>query len=338
MTWHASLSQLVFLKPLYVRVADSIVGQWFLLEGCGLPNERQGSRFTWVLLTSLLRSIVFLHLRGVQQTEIRAGMTTLIAVNASILSDSGGTCVCPTSDGCVNDTTYQAVACINEMKRDLITTTAAISSLSLFLMGLLANLPVGLAPGLGVNAYFTYSVVGFHGTGMISYRQALAAVFMEGWFFLFLSLLGLRQWLVRIMPQSLVLAVGAGIGLFIAYVSGYIQKSALVLKAVAMKRFVGLCIFTGGLFTVFLMMYCVCGAILIGIFLTAIISWPRSMAVTYFPYTATGDEKFNFFKQVLTFRKLEKIGNALDRSSTYYFPHIKERSCLIQLGNPHPLV
>ncbi|KIL58594.1 hypothetical protein M378DRAFT_312427 [Amanita muscaria Koide BX008] len=60
------------------------------------------------------------------------------------------------------------------------------------------------------------------------------------------------------------------------------------------------------------MMYCVRGAILIGIFLTAIISWPRSMAVTYFPYTATGDEKFNFFKQVLTFRKLEKFGNALD--------------------------
>ncbi|KIL58593.1 hypothetical protein M378DRAFT_312443 [Amanita muscaria Koide BX008] len=102
------------------------------------------------------------------------------------------------------------------MKRDLITTTAAISSLSLFLMGLLANLPVGLSPGLGVNAYFTYSVVGFHGTGTISYRQALAAVFMEGWIFLFLSLLGIRQWLVRIMPQSLVLAVGAGIGLFIA--------------------------------------------------------------------------------------------------------------------------
>jgi len=81
---------------------------------------------------------------------------------------------------------------------------------------------------------FTYAIVGFHGTGIVPYREALAAVFMEGyvtplpepgttylndsdrWIFLALSLLGLRQWLARIMPQSLVLAVGAGIGLFIA--------------------------------------------------------------------------------------------------------------------------
>ena len=81
---------------------------------------------------------------------------------------------------------------------------------------------------------FTFSIVGFHGTGIVPYREALAAVFMEGyvgsfpkpmitclnvldrWIFLILSLLGLRQWLARVMPQSLVLSVGAGIGLFIA--------------------------------------------------------------------------------------------------------------------------
>ena len=122
-----------------------------------------------------------------------------ISVNASIVSDSGGTCVCPTGDGCFTDTTY--LACVDEVRRDLITTTAAIASLSSFLMGLLANLPVGLAPGLGLNAYvsllepflgptltvnpraaqFAYSVVGFHGTGFITYREALAAVFMEGY-------------------------------------------------------------------------------------------------------------------------------------------------------------
>jgi AGZA family xanthine/uracil permease-like MFS transporter len=118
-------------------------------------------------------------------------------------------------------------------------------------MGALANLPVGMAPGMGLNAYvrpspiipthshqspqFTYSVVGYHGSGFITYREALAAVFLEGyvnfsrgmlffvftsfplrWIFFILSLLGLRQWLARIMPQSLVLAVGAGIGLYIA--------------------------------------------------------------------------------------------------------------------------
>ena len=59
--------------------------------------------------------------------------------------------MCPTGDGCTSDATY--LLCVNEVHRDLITTTAAISALSSFLMGLFANLPVGLAPGLGLNAY-----------------------------------------------------------------------------------------------------------------------------------------------------------------------------------------
>lgn len=74
-----------------------------------------------------------------------------ISVNASIISNSGGTCVCPTSDLCVNDPTY--LQCVAEVNRDLITTTAAVAALASFLMGLLANLPVGMAPGLGLNAY-----------------------------------------------------------------------------------------------------------------------------------------------------------------------------------------
>ncbi len=79
-------------------------------------------------------------------------LTTLqISVNAAILRDSGGTCVCSTNDGCTDDAVY--LSCVSEVQRDLITTTASISALSSFLMGLLANLPVGMAPGLGLNAY-----------------------------------------------------------------------------------------------------------------------------------------------------------------------------------------
>jgi len=59
-------------------------------------------------------------------------------------------------------------------------------------------------------------------------------------------------------------------------------------------------------------MYRVRGAILIGILLTSIISWPRPTPVTYFPHTATGDALFDYFKQVVTFHKLEKIGNVID--------------------------
>lgn len=121
-------------------------------------------------------------------------------MNAAILSDSGGTCVCPTSDLCINDSVY--LACVEDVRRELITTTAAISALASAAMGLIANLPVGLAPGLGLNAYvgdvtyipiivvtiltntvceqLAYSIVGFHGSGPITYQEAMGAVFMEG--------------------------------------------------------------------------------------------------------------------------------------------------------------
>jgi adenine/guanine/hypoxanthine permease len=66
------------------------------------------------------------------------------------------------------------------------------------------------------------------------------------------------------------------------------------------------------IFTVVLMMYHVRGALLIGIFLTSIISWPRPTPVTAFPHTPTGDAAFAFFKQVVAFHPITKIGNALD--------------------------
>ena len=69
---------------------------------------------------------------------------------------------------------------------------------------------------MGLNAYFAYQVVGFHGNGPVPYRLALTAVFIEGFIFLFLSLLGMRQWLVRLLPTSVKVASGCGIGLFLA--------------------------------------------------------------------------------------------------------------------------
>jgi AGZA family xanthine/uracil permease-like MFS transporter len=60
------------------------------------------------------------------------------------------------------------------------------------------------------------------------------------------------------------------------------------------------------------MMYRVRGAILVGILLTSIISWPRSTPVTFFPNTAAGDAMYNYFKQVVAFHKLEKVGNAIE--------------------------
>jgi AGZA family xanthine/uracil permease-like MFS transporter len=74
------------------------------------------------------------------------------------------------------------------------------------------------SPGMGLNAYFAYQVVGFHGTGSISYGLALGAVFIEGFVFMFLALAGMRQWLVRLLPNSIKIASGCGIGLFLSMI------------------------------------------------------------------------------------------------------------------------
>lgn len=80
-----------------------------------------------------------------------------------------------------------------DLNRSLITATAAVAGFSSFLFGFLTNMPVALGPGMGLNAYFAYQIVGYHGDGIISYNLALTAVFIEGFVFIFLSLIGMRQ-------------------------------------------------------------------------------------------------------------------------------------------------
>jgi xanthine/uracil/vitamin C permease (AzgA family) len=80
-----------------------------------------------------------------------------------------------------------------DLNRSLVTATAAVAGFSSFLFGFLTNMPVALGPGMGLNAYFAYQIVGYHGQGIISYNLALTAVFIEGFVFVFLSLIGMRQ-------------------------------------------------------------------------------------------------------------------------------------------------
>src|SRR3954470_23281705 len=90
--------------------------------------------------------------------------------------------------------------------------SAAVGS---FLMGGLAKYPIALAPGMGLNAYFTYAVV--KGMG-VSWQAALGAVFLSGVAFLILTLVGIRQLIVSAIPFELHSAVAAGVGLFIAFI------------------------------------------------------------------------------------------------------------------------
>jgi hypothetical protein len=85
-------------------------------------------------------------------------------------------------------------------------------------MGAFANLPIALAPGLGSNAYFAYTVVGFHGSGALPYRTALAAVFLEGLIFLLISVVELRSRLAQLIPKPVRVSTSAGIGLFLTFI------------------------------------------------------------------------------------------------------------------------
>ena len=93
--------------------------------------------------------------------------------------------------------------------------TALSAAVGCFVMGIIAKYPLALAPGLGLNAFFAYTVVLTNGS---PWEHALAAVFVSGVFFLILTLTGLREKLINAIPLELKLAVGAGIGLFIAFI------------------------------------------------------------------------------------------------------------------------
>ena len=93
--------------------------------------------------------------------------------------------------------------------------TALSAAIGCFVMGFLAKYPLGLAPGLGLNAFFAYTVVLVNGS---PWQYALAAVFISGVFFLLLTMTGLREKLINAIPVELKLAVGAGIGLFISFI------------------------------------------------------------------------------------------------------------------------
>ncbi|KAI3748904.1 hypothetical protein L6452_12323 [Arctium lappa] len=176
-------------------------------------------------------------------TELRAGTATfltmayILAVNATILSDSGATCsvsdcvpLCsdPTATNCTliqPDISCKFppvnpgyTACIQNVRKDLIVATVASSLIGCVIMGTFANLPLALAPGMGTNAYFAYTVVGFHGSGNISYENALAAVFIEGMIFLLVSAVGVRAKLAKLVPKPVRISSSAGIGLFLAFI------------------------------------------------------------------------------------------------------------------------
>lgn len=107
--------------------------------------------------------------------------------------------------------------------------TAIAAGVASLIMGLFANYPIGLASGMGVNAFFTYTVCGY-ALGF-TWQEALAAVLISGVLFLIISLTGLRKMVINAIPKSLKIAVGAGIGFFIAFI-GFKNAGVIVMDPV----------------------------------------------------------------------------------------------------------
>jgi AGZA family xanthine/uracil permease-like MFS transporter len=191
------------------------------------------------------------------RTEVLAGATTfltmayIIVVNPAVLSEAG-----------LPIAAVAAATCLS----------AGIGSL---LMGFIANYPLALAPGMGLNAYFTYTVV--KGMG-VPWETALGCVFISGVAFLLLTLVGVRQLIVRSIPRPLLAATAAGIGLFIAFIG--LKNAGLVVGNPATTVALGDLKTPTALLTLFgvaliagLQARKVKGAMLIGILTLTVIGW-----------------------------------------------------------------
>ncbi|NJF25466.1 NCS2 family permease [Thermococcus sp. Bubb.Bath] len=199
------------------------------------------------------------------RTEILAGITTfmtmayILFVNPSILSVAMG-------KGAFNT---------------LVAVTALSAGITTIIMGIYAKKPFALAPGMGLNGYFTYSVV----LGMgYSWQVALAAVFVEGLIFIVLSVTKVRSAVINAIPMSQKYAVGAGIGLFLTFIglndvsfitatakSGVLQFTGLNYSAMVSKA--GLLFLFGLFLAAILIAYRMKGALLISILTTATLGW-----------------------------------------------------------------
>ena len=191
------------------------------------------------------------------RTEVLAGATTfltmayIIVVNPAILSEAG-----------MPIAAVAATTCLS----------AGIGSL---LMGFLANYPLALAPGMGLNAYFTYTVV--KGLG-VPWETALGCVFVSGVAFLLLTVAGVRQLIVRSIPKPLLAATAAGIGLFIAFIglknAGLVVASPVTTVALGdLKTPTALLTLAGLVLIAALQARKVKGAMLIGILVITVIGW-----------------------------------------------------------------
>ncbi|MDP0925637.1 NCS2 family permease [Paracoccus onubensis] len=230
------------------------------------------------------------------RTEVIAGLTTfltmayIIFVNPDILSSTG-------------------------MDRNAVfVATCLAAALGSAIMGLLANWPIGMAPGMGLNAFFAFTVVGAMG---FTWQEALGAVFISGVIFLILTVTGIRSWLISGIPISMRSGIAAGIGLFLAIIamksSGIIVANDATFVALGNMTETGTLLAIIGFFIIAALdALKVPGSILIGILVVTlaaillgvsefggIMSMPPSIAPTFFQLDLMGALSFGIFHVIL---------------------------------------
>ena len=191
------------------------------------------------------------------RTEIVAGATTFLAmsyilvVNPAILSQAG--------------MDFGAV----------FVATCLAAAFGCILMGVLANYPIGLAPGMGQNAFFTYGIV--LGSGH-SWQAALGAVFISGLLFILISVLPIRSWIINAIPKNLKIGISAGIGLFIAFIAlknaGIVVANPATLVAFGdLTQFSSIMALIGLFLIAALVSSGFKGAIIVGMITVSIVGW-----------------------------------------------------------------
>jgi AGZA family xanthine/uracil permease-like MFS transporter len=196
------------------------------------------------------------------RTEVLAGVTTfltmayIVLVNPAILGQAG----MPVAGVAAATCLAAAVGCL--------------------LMGLLANYPIALAPGMGLNAYFAFTVVGAMG---VPWPTALGLVFISGVAFLVLTFAGVRQLIVSAIPKSLFAAIAAGIGVFIAFIglrsAGLVAPNEGTLVGLGdLKSPTALLAVLGLVIIAAMQVLRVRAGILIGIVVTSLIGWALGLA------------------------------------------------------------
>src|SRR5690606_19568913 len=275
---------------------------------------------------SMLERLFRLREHGTNaRTEVLSGVTTfltmayIIFVNPEILSGTG-------------------------MDRDAVFVATCLAAVvGTLIMAFVANWPIGMAPGMGLNAFFAFTIVGALG---YTWQQALGAVFISGVIFLIITITGIRSWLIAGIPRSLRASIAAGIGLFLAIIA--LSSSGIVVANPATKIALGDLTQPPALYAIFgffviasLDALRVRGAILIGILAVTVLSMllghnsfsgiiapPPSLAPTFMQLDIMGALQTGFVHVILVLVLVE----VFDATGTMI--GVAKRANLISESNP----